>query len=500
MSNPALHLNSVCKSFDGNHALTDAFFSSDWGEVHALLGENGAGKSTLMNIVSGLYNPDKGIIKIDGDEVVIDGPSKSQALGIGMVHQHFKLVSNMTVLENIMLSIRNYRWRLGKKAALKAIANIPNQIGFALDPEARIDSLSVSEQQRVEISKALIGGAKILILDEPTAVLTDDESDKLLEALKLYAAKGRSVIVITHKLREVLKHTDRVTVMRSGRTVESGKDTKTMSADKLSYLMVGEAKEYKRREQPKIGSELLAIERVEVIRENGSVALNEIEFKVNSGEIYGVAGIGGNGQTELAEILMGIRSFNKGSIFFNGNNINNFNSDRLRRLGINSIPADRYNYAIAGDLTVMENFAVSRMNFEQFGNFAWIDWVNIEKKTNSIIIENDIQGAKPNTKARLLSGGNAQKLVLARELTNNSKLLIAHSPTRGLDVRACVAVHEGLRKAANKGAAVILISEDLDEILSVSDRIGVINDGIIVGEFDVPADRQQVAKLMVDNF
>jgi len=500
MINSALELEGICKSFDGNPALIDAFFSSGWGEVHALLGENGAGKSTLMNIVSGLYNPEKGITKVGGKTAIIKGPSDSRALGIGMVHQHFKLVNNMTVLENIMLSFKNSWWRLDKDLVLKAISDIPKKIGFSIDPDARIDSLSISEQQRVEISKALIGGARILILDEPTAVLTDEEADNLLNSLKTYALKDRSVIIITHKLREVLKHADRVTVMRGGKTVESGKPTKGVNADDLSYLMVGDAKNYISHKNQKTGEEILHISQLDLIRSNGTTALNKIDFKLYTGEIFGIAGVGGNGQSELADILMGIRTFDSGDIiYFNKKNINNYNPKMLRKLGINFIPADRYRYAMAGDLSVMENFAISRMSFENFGNSLWVNWKEINKKTNEIIIENEIQGAKINTKSRLLSGGNAQKLVLARELTSNSKLLIVHSPTRGLDVRACQAVHEGLKNAASRGTAVLMISEDLDEVLSVSHRVGVINKGKIVGEFKSPADRLTVGKLMVDN-
>ncbi len=501
MSCSALKLQGVFKSFDGNPALEDAFFSSEWGEVHALLGENGAGKSTLMNIVCGLYNPDKGVVSVNGQEIIIDGPSGSKSLGIGMVHQHFKLVDNMTVLENILLSYKNYPWRLNKKAALEAISSIPDQIGFSIDPEARIDSLSVSEQQRVEISKALIGGAKILILDEPTAVLTDDESDKLLKALKLYSAKGRSVIFITHKLREVFSHADRVTVMRGGRTVEAGKKTEGMTVDELSYLMVGESKSYKRKNKINEGKVVLHINQVEMFRDNGSKGLNKIDFKLNSGEIYGMAGVGGNGQTELANLFMGLGKIYSGQIIYSDKiKINNYNASMLRKLGINSIPADRYNYAIAGDLSVMENYVISRIDFEKFGSSLWLNWNKMEEHTNRIIKKNDILGAKPLTKSSLLSGGNAQKLVLARELTSNSKVLVAHSPTRGLDVRACTAVHEGLRNAANNGAAVLMISEDLDEVLSVSDRIGVINNGSIVGEYRPPVDRLLIGKLMVGNF
>ena len=289
--------------------------------------------------------------------------------------------------------------------------------------------------------------------------------------------------------------------MRGGRTVEAGKKTAGITADELSYLMVGKSKAYERKDKINEGKEVLHINQVEIFRDNGSIGLNKIDFKLNAGEIYGMAGVGGNGQTELANILMGIGKIDSGQIIYCGEmKINNHNSRMLRKLGINSIPADRYSYAIAGDLSVMENYVISRVGFEEFGSSLWLNWNKMEKKTNEIIKKNDILGAKPLTKSSLLSGGNAQKLVLARELTSRSKVLVAHSPTRGLDVRACAAVHEGLRNAANNGTAVLMISEDLDEVLSVSDRIGVINNGTIVGEYRPPVDRLLIGKLMVGNF
>jgi len=265
--------------------------------------------------------------------------------------------------------------------------------------------------------------------------------------------------------------------------------------------MVGKSKAYERKNKINEGKEVLHVNQVQIFRDNGSIGLNKIDFKLNAGEIYGMAGVGGNGQTELANILMGITNIDSGQIIYCDEiKINNYNSSMLRKLGINSIPADRYSYAIAGDLSVMENYVISRMDIENFGSSLWLNWNKMEKQTNEIIKKNDILGAKPQTKSRLLSGGNAQKLVLARELTSNSKVLVAHSPTRGLDVRACAAVHEGLRNAANNGAAVLMISEDLDEVLSVSDRIGVINNGSIVGEYRPPVDRLLIGKLMVGNF
>jgi len=493
----ALQLQGVHKSFDSNAALVDASFSGDWGEVHALLGENGAGKSTLMNIACGLYAPDNGVVRVDGKAVTIDGPTGAQSLGIGMVHQHFKLVRSMTVAENIILGHGKGTWRQSQAYIRGEIAGITEQIGFSLDPNARIDELSVSEQQRVEIVKALVGGARILILDEPTAVLTDEESNSLLTRLRAFAGQGRCVIVITHKLREVLAHADRVTVMRTGETVAAGQSPAGMSAADLSRLMVGEAREYESGERAAPGEDRLTLSGISAERDNGAMALDGFDLNLRAGQIYGMAGVGGNGQSELAEILMGIRSPKKGQITLDGGVVRTVSPRTMRRGGIACIPADRYVHGLAGDLSVMENFAISRIDSGEFGSSFWVNQRAIQRQADDAISSFSIHGARASTRARLLSGGNAQKLVLAREMASDARVLLAHSPTRGLDVRACADVHEGLRQASRRGAAVLLLSEDLDEVLAVSDRIGVINRGRIVGEFDAPADRHVVGGLMV---
>jgi simple sugar transport system ATP-binding protein len=493
----ALELEGVHKSFDGNPVLVDAFFSATWGEVHALLGENGAGKSSLMNIACGLYAPDVGAVKIDGRAVSVDGPPAAQALGIGMVHQHFKLVSSMTVAENIVLGHGRGSWRRSLKWVREEIAAIGGRIGFAIDPDARIDALSVSEQQRVEIVKAMIGGARILILDEPTAVLTDEESTSLLTQLKVFARGSACVVLITHKLREVFGHADRVTVMRGGRTVEAGRAPAGYTPELLSRLMVGEARDYEASEHRPPGPCKLDLVGLRVRREGGGSALDGLSLSLCQGQVYGLAGVGGNGQTELAEVLMGLRALDDGELALDGVRLARPAPRDLRRLGLACIPAERYLYGLAGDLTVMDNYVISHLGRGGFGSWAWVDRRAIERETAGAIEAFNIQGAGVASRARLLSGGNAQKLVLARELTGEPSVLLAHSPTRGLDVRACAAVHRALREAGRRGAAVLLLSEDLDEVLSVSDRIGVINRGRIVGEFDAPADRQEIGRLMV---
>jgi len=496
----ALEFHGVHKSFDGNPALVDAFFTAERGEVHALLGENGAGKSTLMNIACGLYSPDRGVIKVDGQSVVIDGPLAANALGIGMVHQHFKLVEKMTVAENIaichMTGLAGGK-RESLNAVRKRIVGVSRDIGFEIDPDRRIDTLSVSEQQRTEIIKIMMGGAEILILDEPTAVLTDEESTRLLDQLKFFAGQGKCVVLITHKLREVFSHADKVTVMRGGKTIEAGKDPAGLTPTGLSRLMVGEAAESASLEPRAGGDIVLELKHVSAKRANGTTALDDLSIQLRAGQVYGLAGVGGNGQTELAETLMGLRQLESGEFLLGGDVLKRPNPRDLHARGLKCIPAERYIYGLAGDLSVMDNFIVTHLTDRKFGIPGWTNRRAIFRGTQEAIREFDILGATPATRARLLSGGNAQKLVLAREMSGTSRVLLAHSPTRGLDVRACAAVHDYLREACKRDVAILLISEDLDEVLAVSDRVGVINKGRLVGEFDAPVAREKIGHLMV---
>ena len=493
----ALEFQGVHKSFDGNPALVDAFLVAERGEVHALLGENGAGKSTLMNIACGLYSPDHGEVKVNGEPVAIDGPLRANSLGIGMVHQHFKLVENMTVAENVAFCHMTSVKRESLNAVRKRIGEASREIGFEIDPDRRIDTLSVSEQQRTEIIKVMMGGADILILDEPTAVLTDEESTRLLDQLKSFAQMGKCVILITHKLREVFSHADKVTVMRAGETVVAGRDPGELTPAELSRLMVGEAADFDSLEPRAGGDIVLELRNVNAKRANGATALDDLSIALRAGQVYGLAGVGGNGQTELAEIIMGIRHSESGELVLGGEIQEKPSPRRLRAKGVKTIPAERYIYGLAGDLSVMDNFVVSHLSEKSFGSAWWINRRAVLQGTQKAIQEYEILGAGPVTRARLLSGGNAQKLVLAREMSGESRVLLAHSPTRGLDVRACAAVHKYLREACKRDVAILLISEDLDEILAVSDRVGVINQGRLVGEFASPVEREEIGHLMV---
>jgi simple sugar transport system ATP-binding protein len=386
-------------------------------------------------------------------------------------------------------------WRTGLRQTVATIAKLSAELGFEIDPMARIDRISVAEQQRVEIIKVLASGARYLVLDEPTAVLTDAESERLLATTRDIAEKGASVVLITHKLREVLEFADWVTVMRAGKTVASTSSGDLSAAD-LARLMVGTAPPDESVAPGQAGAEVLSVSNLQACRDDGVQTVNDLSLAVQGGEIYGVAGVGGNGQTELAEILMGVRAPLGGEVKLDSEDITKRHPRTRRRRGIRSVPADRFRYGLSPDLSVGDNYSITKLTSGSYGSFLWVSQSALRKNTRAAIERFEIQGAGTATRAGLLSGGNAQKLVLARELSDDSRLIISHSPTRGLDVRACAAVHEHLVAARDAGAAVLLISEDLDEILMLSDRVGVLNRGRIVGEFSRPVNRVSVGECM----
>jgi general nucleoside transport system ATP-binding protein len=494
----ALKLVGVRKSFDGFVALDDAEFEARAGEVHALLGENGAGKSSLMNVAAGLYTPEAGQIFVNGEEVVLSGPRDATACRIGMVHQEFKLVRPFTVVENVLLANWRGRFAPGVRAIERQIQKQAAELGFGIDPRSRIDELSIAERQRVEIIKVLLAGARILILDEPTAVLTDEEAVRLLTTVRALAAGGAAVVLVTHKLGEVTAFTDRVTVMRNGRAV-AHLDSRATDAAELTRLAVGTTVASPRRASSPPGEPRITVKGLQAARADGHVTVNDASFYVRAGEIYGVAGVGGNGQTELVEALTGVRAPLAGSIEIEGaGNATGASPERLRDLGIACIPADRFGYGIAGGLSVVDNFCVGHISEGTYGSWVRTNGSAMREATAEAVGEFDVQGVRAlRQRAALLSGGNAQKLIIAREFTRNPKVIVAHSPSRGLDVRACAAVHERLLKARANGAAILLISDDLDEVLNLSDRIGVMTRGRIAAEFEAPADRQAVGRVMV---
>jgi simple sugar transport system ATP-binding protein len=501
MSDVALSLQDISKSFDGQSALKRASFELRWGELHALLGENGAGKSTLFIVVGGLYPADDGRVVINGEEVSITSPADASSYGIGMVHQHFKLIGPFSVAENLMLSC-------SRKLGLKSIAEVgrlasetAQMLGFNIDISARTDSLSVAERQRIEIIKLTLLGADIMILDEPTAVLTDDESLIVLSLLQDMADQGRAVVLITHRLREVTQYADRVTVMRAGETILAGATAKTMNRGHLAEAMVGKSvsldmAEELPKENPHAATRL-ELRNLSLSRGSGATVINQLNLKVRSGEILGVAGVGGNGQTELTEAIIGLEDKLTGQVLIDGKDVTNLSIGRRRQVGLRLVPADRFAYALLAEFRAYENLALTDVPGNRYGKSWRLSRERMKQNAKQVFLERRITGGKPTTRTRLLSGGNAQKLLLARELNQDASVLVAHSPTRGLDVRAYQAVHESVVGAARNGAACLLISEDLDEVLRLATRIAVISRGEIHGPFSTSEiDRSRIGELM----
>ena len=492
----ALSLCSVSKSFGGFKALDSVDFSVKPGEVHALLGENGAGKSTLMNIACGLYAPDEGHVEMAGTQVTIASARDAASKGIGMVHQHFKLVPAFTVLDNILLFNPG---RPANEIAQQALS-LADRMGFEIDLYARVGTLGVSEQQRLEILKVLVAGARIIILDEPTAVLGEEDGRALMALVRGLADSGSAVILVTHKLNEALYHSDRITVMRQGRKIAETLPSE-MDPARLTTLIVGEHIVEEPHLSQNVGGARIRLNKVAMAGDSGRKGLVDVTFEVKDGEIYGIAGVSGNGQNELAEVLMGLGLPQSGSIEIAGHgDVTHAGPAHRRRNGLASIPVDRYRHGLAGGIGVADNFAVNGALAGRYGGWAWFNRRKARAEAREAIAAFDVQGVRSlGQKAALLSGGNAQKLVIAREFQGKPEVVLAHSPSRGLDVRAGAAVHERLRAARDRGAAVILISEDLDEILLLSDRIGVLTGGRLSAEFKAPANRSEIGAAMVSH-
>jgi general nucleoside transport system ATP-binding protein len=499
----ALELSGIRKSFDDFVALSDARLCVEFGEVHALLGENGAGKSSLMNVAAGLYSPDAGTIRVGGLECRFSGPRDAMQHGVGMIHQNFKLVKRFTVRENILLANPRGAFHSATAAIEREIRAQADALGFALDPARRVDTLSIAEQQRVEIVKVLIGGARILILDEPTAVLTEGEAQRLLATVREIAERGAAVVLVTHKLRDVKSFAHRVTIMRAGRTIAT-LDATSAGADELATLTVGSNIVAPSRSAKPPGEPRLVVTGLAGGAAEGHSPLVEATFLVRAGEIYGIAGIGGNGQTELAQALVGDRLPAAGTIEIKepgaqkSTAVTTATPRERRGHGIAAVPADRQSFGVASSLSITDNFCVGFIHEGRFGSIMLIDRVGMKRATQSAVAEFDVQGVRSlSQRAGTLSGGNMQKLILARELGRTPSIIVAHSPSRGLDVRACASVHRRLLAARDAGAAVVLISEDLDEVLSIADRVGVMTRGRIVAEFEPPVDRHAVGSAMV---
>ncbi|MCC7450681.1 MAG: ABC transporter ATP-binding protein [Anaerolineae bacterium] len=448
-------------------------------EIHALLGENGAGKSTLSKILYGLYQPDSGEIIVHGKHVHLASPADAIAAGIGMVTQHFSLVPTFSVAENIILGLNN-RLSLNRREAVDRINEIAMRYGLKVDPNAVVKNLAVGEQQRVEILKALYRNCRILILDEPTAVLTPQESDALFAEIKVLVQQGLSVVFISHKLEEVIDHCDKVTVLRDGRVVATEPVSGT-SAALLARQMVGRDMATPTREPNTPGQPVVKIEGLNVKDNRGVSLLRDVNMTIHAGEIVGLAGVAGNGQRDLSEVLCGLRPVTAGRVIIDGKDLTNASIDRITKAGIGRIPEDRME-SVVGLMSVAMNLALEHL--DEFTRNGTLDQPKIQQNAERLIRDYQIK-ASPHDQARRLSGGNIQKIILARTLSRDPVFIVAAQPTRGLDVGATEYAHDRLREQRKRGAAILLISEDLDEILKLSDRVMVMHAGEIMGDLPV---------------
>jgi simple sugar transport system ATP-binding protein len=495
---PILALEGITKRFPGVLANDHIDFDLLPGEVHALLGENGAGKSTLMNILYGLYTPDEGRILLRGEPIDLGSTKAAIEHGIGMVHQHFMLIPVMTVAENIVLASEPRRAGvlLDYGTADRRVTELSERYGLAVDPDARIDRISVGQQQRVEILKALYRGAEILVLDEPTAVLTPQEAQELFEIIRSLREQGKSIIFISHKLNEVLEIADRVTTLRRGKLVDTV-SAEGATEEGLARMMVG--REVLLRVDKKVaqpGKPLLEVESLSVFDDRGLETVRDVSFTVRGGEILGLAGVDANGQAELIDAIAGLRHAAAGRIVLDGEEITHASARAVLDAGVGHIPEDRHRRGLVLPFSLTENLGLHSYRQRPNSRYGFLNLGTMLDRAKRLLAEFDVRGGVPTTPAFGLSGGNQQKVVLAREIDANPKVLIAAQPTRGLDVGAIEFVHRRLVEQRDAGRAVFLVSLELEEILSLSDRILVIYEGRIAGEFPPTATEEQLGFAM----
>jgi ABC-type uncharacterized transport system ATPase subunit len=498
MSDPLLlELLGITKRFPGIVANDHVDFELAKGEVHALLGENGAGKSTLMNILYGLYHQDEGEIRLEGKRIRIDSPRDAIDRGIGMVHQHFMLIPVMTVAENIVLATEPTKGPfLDLASAEKRVRELSKQYGLTVRPEAKVASISVGMQQRAEILKALYRGAEILILDEPTAVLTPQEASELFTILRSLQEDGKSIIFISHKLNEVLEIADRITVLRQGKKIDTV-PREGATREGLARLMVGREVVLSVEKPPaEPGETLLEVKDLVVDDERGLEAVRGVSLEVKAGEIVGIAGVDGNGQSELIDALTGLRSPSAGTITAAGKNLTTANARACLDAGVGHIPEDRQVRGLVLDFTLAENLALHDYAKEPSSRWGWLYPGRLIERAARLLKEFDVRGGRPQTLAAALSGGNQQKVVIAREVSRDPRILVAAQPTRGLDVGAIEFVHRRLVKERDEGRAILLVSFELEEILSLSDRILAVYEGRIVGEYEPGVSEEELGIAM----
>ncbi|WP_054712243.1 ABC transporter ATP-binding protein [Bacillus sp. JCM 19041] len=476
-----IEMDGIRKEFPGVVANDNIHLRLKKGEIHALLGENGAGKSTLMNVLFGLYQPEKGEIRVRGKRVEISSPNVANDLGIGMVHQHFMLIDTFTVTENIILGSEPTKGgRMNKQKAEKEIAELSAQYGLSVNPKALIKDISVGMQQRVEILKTLYRGADILIFDEPTAVLTPQEIQELMSIMKKLTAEGKSIILITHKLKEIKQICGHCTVIRRGKGIGTV-EVASATTNELAAMMVGREVNFsvdKSKAEPR--HEVLKVNNLVVTDNRGVEMVKQLNVSVRAGEILGLAGVEGNGQSELIEAITGLRPIQDGKVLLNGIELPKKSPRKVTEAGIGHIPEDRHKLGLVLDFSIQENMVLQTYYKKPYAKGGIINEKAIQEKAQELVTDYDVRTPSIETLARSLSGGNQQKAVIAREVDRSPDLLIAAQPTRGLDVGAIETIHSRLVKERDKGRAVLLMSFELDEILNVSDRIAVIYDGKIV--------------------
>lgn len=493
---PVVSLKNIHKSFGDKKVLKGVDFDLHKCEVHALLGENGAGKTTLMNILYGMFPQTEGNIYIKGEEIINNSPKKAISMGIGMVHQHFMLIEPFTVTENIILGYEGKNSFIDRDKAKKEVVKLSQEYGLIIDPDSKVADISVGQQQRVEILKALYHGADILIFDEPTAVLTPQEINEFIEIVEKLTELGKSVIIITHKLKEIKAMADTCTIIRRGEYIDKV-NVKDVSEADLAEKMVGRDVSFNvKKEKIDLGEEIFKIEDLWV-KDNRKVdKVKGLNLSIRKGEILGIAGVDGNGQTELIDAISGMRKSQKGKVILKGEDITNKAPRNIIDLGMNQIPEDRQKRGLVLEYPIKDNLILENID-KDFSKNGILDFKKIEENANNLIDKFDIRPNDINEKAGSLSGGNQQKVIIAREITNDPDLLIAAQPTRGLDVGAIEFIHQYLVELRNQGKAVLLVSFQLDEVMDLSDRICVIYDGQIVGELDPKeTDEYEVGRLM----
>jgi ABC-type uncharacterized transport system ATPase subunit len=504
LTSNAVEMRGIAKRFPGVLANDQVDFDLRRGEIHALLGENGAGKSTLMNVLAGLYRPDEGTIKVGTQTVDLRSPRDAIARGIGMVHQHFMLVPSQSVTENILLGLSEPRFIMHLPRFERRVAELAQEFGLQVDPRAKIWQLSVGEQQRVEILKMLYRGAEILILDEPTAVLAPQEIEDLFRILHSMVDEGKSVVFISHKLGEVMEIADRITVLRKGRVTASGLEPSETSPGDLARLMVGRTVLFRiEREAKEAGEVVLSVEDVFADNDKGLPSLRGISLQVRAGEILGIAGVAGNGQKELAEVCTGLRKCNRGQVLVHGQQVSNSAPSVAIEQGVSHVPEDRKEVGTAPNLSITSNLILKSYRNPPIARGLAIDYPTAQDHAKTLKDEYEIIAPSVDTSVRYLSGGNLQRVILAREISSGPGLMIAMQPTRGLDVGAIEGVQHLLLELRQAGTAVLLVSEELDEITALSDRIAVLYEGEIVGEFSGETSdqkREQIGLMMTGQY